>query len=215
MLKKRKEIKVIIGLICIITSVGFLNGCGKENESKIVPEKNKETVKEETKPEKDPLLDILPLEFVYSSGAGAWESIITLNPDGSFIGTYQDSEMGSSGEGYSNGTVYTCKFSGKFEEIKQVNDYTYTMTLAEVTTEKKEGEEWIEDQILYIAAAPYGLENGKEFLLYTPETPIKELSEEFLNWWPKRYLQEEQALEKLSCYGIYNKETEIGFFTYE
>lgn len=43
----------------------------------------------------------------------------------------------------------------------------------------------------------------------------KELSKEILNWWPKRYMQEEQALEKLSCYGIYNKETESGFFTYE
>lgn len=198
-----------MALVCIIASVGFLTSCGNEKQGKAKPEKK---VAED---EKNPIFDVLPLEFVFSSGAGAWQSIITLNSDGSFKGTYSDAEMGSNGEDYPNGTVYTCEFSGKFEEIKQVNDYTYTMTLTEVTTEKKEGEEWIEDQIRYIAAGPYGLENGKEFLLYTPETPIKELSEEFLNWWPKRYLQEEQALEKLSCYGIYNKETESGFFTYE
>lgn len=198
-----------MALVCIIASVGFLTSCGNEKQGKAKPEKK---VAED---EKNPIFDVLPLEFVFTSGAGAWQSIITLNSDGSFKGTYSDAEMGSNGEDYPNGTVYTCEFSGKFEEIKQVNDYTYTMTLTEVTTEKKEGEEWIEDQIRYIAAGPYGLENGKEFLLYTPETPIKELSEEFLNWWPKRYLQEEQALEKLSCYGIYNKETESGFFTYE
>lgn len=209
MLKKRKEFKILMALVCIIASVGFLTSCGNEKQGKVKPEKK---VVED---EKNPIFDVLPLEFVFSSGAGAWQSIITLNSDGSFKGTYSDAEMGSNGEDYPNGTVYTCEFSGKFEEIKQVNDYTYTMTLTEVTTEKKEGEEWIEDQIRYIAAGPYGLENGKEFLLYTPETPIKELSEEFLNWWPKRYLQEEQALEKLSCYGIYNKETESGFFTYE
>ena len=209
MLKKRKEFKLLIALVCIIASVGFLTSCGNEKQGKAKPEKKI------TEDEKNPIFDILPLEFVFSSGAGAWESIITLNPDGSFKGTYNDSEMGSNGETYPNGTVYTCEFSGKFEEIKKVNDYTYTMTLAEVTTEKKEGEEWIEDQILYIAAGPYGLEDGKEFLLYTPETPIKELSEGFLNWWPKRYSQEEQPLEKLSCYGIYSKETENGFFTYE
>lgn len=209
MLKKRKEFKILIALVCIIASVGFLTSCGNEKQGKAKPEKK---VAED---EKNPIFDILPLEFVFSSGAGAWQSIITLNSDGSFKGTYNDAEMGSNGEDYPNGTVYTCEFSGKFEEIKQVNDYTYTMTLTEVATEKKEGKEWIEDQIRYIAAGPYGLESGKEFLLYTPETPIKELSEEFLNWWPKRYLQEEQALEKLSCYGIYNKETESGFFTYE
>ena len=196
-------------LVCIIASVGFLTSCGNEKQGKVKPEKK---VVED---EKNPIFDVLPLEFVFSSGAGAWQSIITLNSDGSFKGTYSDAEMGSNGKDYPNGTLYTCEFSGKFEEIKQVNDYTYTMTLAEVNTEKKEGEEWIEDQIRYIAASPYGLENGKEFLFYTPETPIKELSEEFLNCWPKRYLQEEQALEKLSCYGIYNKETESGFFTYE
>ena len=209
MLKKRKEFKILMALVCIIACVGFLTSCGNEKQGKVKPEKK---VVED---EKNPIFDVLPLEFVFSSGAGAWQSIITLNSDGSFKGTYSDAEMGSNGEDYPNGTVYTCEFSGKFEEIKQVNDYTYTMTLTEVTTEKKEGEEWIEDQIRYVAAGPYGLENGKEFLLYTPETPIKELSEEFLNWWPKRYLQEEQALEKLSCYGIYNKETESGFFTYE
>lgn len=209
MLKKRKEFKMLIALLCMITSVGFLTSCGTEKQAKAKPEK------EVAKDEKNPISDILPLEFVYSSGAGAWQSIITLNSDGSFKGTYSDAEMGSNGEDYPNGTVYTCEFSGKFKDIKQVNDYTYSMTLAEITTEKKEGEEWIEDQIRYIAAGPFGLESGKEFLFYTPETPIKELSEEFLNWWPKRYFQEEQALEKLSCYGIYNKETESGFFTSE
>jgi len=208
-LKKRKELKILMVLVCIIASVGFLTSCGNEKQGKAKPEK------EVAEDEKNPIFDVLPLEFVFSSGAGAWQSIITLNSDGSFKGTYSDAEMGSNGEDYPNGTVYTCEFSGKFEEIKQVNDYTYTMTLAEVTTEKKEGEEWIEDQIRYIAAGPYGLESGKEFLFYTPETPIKELSEEFLNWWPQRYLQGEHALEKLSCYGIYNKETESGFFTYE
>ena len=209
MLKKRKEFKILMALVCIIASVGFLTSCGNEKQGKVKPEKK---VVED---EKNPIFDVLPLEFVFTSGAGAWQSIITLNSDGSFKGTYSDAEMGSNGEDYPNGTVYTCEFSGKFEEIKQVNDYTYTMTLTEVTTEKKEGEEWIEDQIRYVAAGPYGLENGKEFLFYTPETPIKELSEEFLNWWPQRYLQGEHALEKLSCYGIYNKETESGFFTYE
>lgn len=179
-LKKRKEIKILIALVCMITCVGFLTSCGNEKEGKAKSEK------EVAEDEKNPIFDVLPLEFVFSSGAGAWQSIITLNSDGSFKGTYNDAEMGSNGEDYPHGTVFTCEFSGKFKDIKQVNDYTYTMTLAEITTEKNEGEEWIKDQVLYIAADPYGLESGKEFLFYTPETPIKELSKEFLNWWPKR-----------------------------
>ena len=48
-------------------------------------------------------------EFFFRSGAGAWRTIITLNRDGTFTGSYLDSEMGESGEGYPHGSAYTCR----------------------------------------------------------------------------------------------------------
>lgn len=234
---KRNKFRVVIVLMCFVICIGLLSSCGKEKQSETQYESSEITAEEKieidktvnesqteetTEPsqesaEKEEILlpDTLPMDFTFSSGAGGWATSITLKLDGSFEGIYHDSKMGDSGEDYPNGSVYICAFSGQFEDIKQVDEYTYSMTLSEITTQNTEGEEWIEDKIRYVASVPYGLENGKEFLLYTPETPIKELSEEFLSWWANNYLSEEEALETLSCYGLYNKEMGYGFFTYE
>lgn len=155
-----------------------------------------------------------PLDLVFASGAGAWGTGISLRPDGFFEGGYDDSDMGDDGEEYPYGTHYTCSFSGQFYDIRQVNDYTYSMMLGELCSQRVAGTQWIEDGIRYVAAEPYGLEGGKEFLLYTPKTPLEELSEEFLMWWPGRWM-DDGAQETLSCYGLYNVEGEYGFFTSE
>lgn len=154
------------------------------------------------------------LEFTFASGAGAWRTQLTLNPDGTFEGIFRDSEMGDWTEEYSRGTAYICEFSGKFGDIKQINEYTYSIYLDTIDLRYQVDETWIEDDIRYIASDPYGLDVGKEFLFYTPETPIDGLNEEFLYWWPLYSEQEEQPREKLMCYGILNKEMNYGFFTY-
>ena len=75
---------------------------------------------------------------------------------GSFEGSYYDADMGDRGENYPNGTVYLCNFSGKFTDITQVNDYTYSMTLENgelyVTAEGRRGMDrgW---RTLYLDAA--------------------------------------------------------------
>lgn len=155
-----------------------------------------------------------PMEFLFSSGAGGWGTTLTLYEDGTFEGAYHDSEMGDIGDGYPNGSVYVSVFSGKFGEIQKTDAYTWSMTLEELTTQNKPGEEWIEDEIRYVASEPMGVHGGETFLFYTPETPVTALTEDFLSWWPMRYLAEE-APETLSCYGINNLETGDGFFTFE
>lgn len=154
-----------------------------------------------------------PLELVFSSGAGGWGTAITLNPDGSFTGSYHDSEMGDLDETkYPNGTVYVCNFSGRFEDIQQQDAHTYAMTLGQLEMDKPKEETWIEEGIRYIAADPYGLESGKTFRLYLPETPLAGLSEEFLSWWPGRFTGDADTKTTLSCYGLHNVEMEYGFF---
>ncbi len=155
----------------------------------------------------------VPDEFEFSSGAGGWQTILQLEKDGSFKGSFSDSEMGSTGEGYPNGTVYVCEFDGKFSDIKKNADGSYTMKLADIKTQKKQDTEWIEQGIKYIASFPYGLEDGTDFVLYTPSTPTKGLSEEFLSWSPARF-DENADKTKLGLWGIYNKTTEYGFFAF-
>ena len=156
----------------------------------------------------------LPIEevtsFYFSSGAGGWGTELKLNPDGSFTGCYHDSDMGDMGDGYPNGTVYICNFSGKFENIKKIDEYSYQMTLTNLTIEETP-DEWIEEGIKYIASGPYGIEGGTNFIFYMPNTPISSLSEEFLSWWPGRYDLSEPK-DTLTGYGILNVETQEGFF---
>ena len=134
---------------------------------------------------------------------------------GSFEGSYYDADMGDRGENYPNGTVYLCNFYGKFTDITQVNDYTYSMTLenGELYVTAEGGEEWIEDGVRYILMRPRGLEWGTNFRFYTPDAPVSKLPVEFLDWWPGRF--DDGPSENLLCYGLYNEDEGSGFFTYE
>lgn len=163
-----------------------------------------------------PLASAFPIELLFASGASSSGTELVLNQDGSFAGRHFDHEN-ATGDGYSKGTCYLCDFSGRFENIRQITPYIYSMTLAELDTEKEEGEEWIEDDVLYIAARPYGLEDGEEFLLYTPGVPLEEIPEEFLSWWMGRgsYQEDGGSRQTLPCYGLFNIAAGKGFFQYE
>lgn len=200
---KAKQLKTIIALMCAALCI-FLMGCKKEKIDVNSPAEAEPEIIESLLP------DVLPLNFTFSGESGAWSTYLTLRPDGSFYGVYHDSALDDTGEDYPQGTVYTCNFNGTFENMKKINDYTYSLTLGEIETLVEPGEEWIAEEIRYIAAEPYGLD-GKEFLLYTPVAPVSELSEEFLSWWPNQSFEE--TPEIILFYSIYNKETEAGFFS--
>lgn len=166
---------------------------------------------------------ILPLpedgmNFVFSSGAGGWGTVISVNRDGSFNGNFHDTEMGDTGEGYSQGTVYQCTFYGQFENVQQLDEYSYKMTLAGIVMEQIPGEEWFEDDIRFVASEPYGLtaamssEIATEYILYLPNTPKTHVSEDFLIWWPYRF-DEAAAEGTLLSYAIMNVSTYDGFFS--
>lgn len=150
-----------------------------------------------------------PMSLTYCSGAGGWSTVLTLSQDGSFTGTFSDSEMGESDENdYPNGTIYECNFSGQFSDIKKVNEYTYSMVLDSVSIDEEADR--IEDGVRYKAGEPSGMDSGTEIYFYTPDTPISELSEEFLSW---KQTDTDKA-GTLDCYAIYNKSADSGFFQY-
>lgn len=176
------------------------------NVNSEITESNNLTI---TTTEKLPFED--DMDFHFLSGVGGWSTDLTLSNDGSFVGSFHDSEMGSIGDGYPKGTYYVCEFSGKFTDIKKIDEYSYSMTLSDIKLKHTPETEWIEDEIKYIASGPYGLEGGKDFVFYLPSTPLTVLSEDFLSWWPHRFDFDNQKTT-LSCYGILNKSTSDGFF---
>lgn len=154
-----------------------------------------------------------PLYLMFTSGAGAWGSRLTLQPDGSFTGNYQDSEMGVNAEDYPNGTCYVSVFEGQFTDIEQISDYAWSMKLTKLSTEKEPDTSWIEDGVRYIATEAYGVADGEEFILYASGTPADELPAECRTWWPDAYHWRNGKLDELLGWALYNVNTGQSFFT--
>ena len=118
--------------------------------------------------------------FGFTSGVGAWETTIEIAADGSFEGEFYDMNMGETGEGYENGTLYECIFTGKFAEPEIVDEHTLITKVAELDYEIDD--EYIEEEMLCIPTSPYGLSKDDEVTIYLPGTKTEELSEEFMSW---------------------------------
>ena len=182
--------------MALMLCAAILSGCGESRDEKT-----------------NDLPGDSPVEFYLSSGVGAWGTSLTLNADGSFAGDYSDADAGDSGEDYPNGTIYVCSFEGRFGEIQQVDEYSYSMTLAEITTAQENGEVWIEDGCRYVATEPAGIAGGETFLFYLPETPVESVAEDFLFWRDMWFITEEQLPDTLTMYGLYNMEQGMGFLS--
>lgn len=155
--------------------------------------------------------DLSKLQFGFSSGAGAWGEEFTIEKDGYFTGQYHDSDMGSIGEGYENGTVYSSTYSGHFSELTKINEYTYEMKLIDIAYAEDVDTEEIWDGVRYIYTDAYCLGNNDTFSIYLPGTPLSCFSEEELIWL-YAYNQSETELtmtvivDETNAYGMYSYE---------
>lgn len=97
--------------------------------------------------------------FDFSSGTGAWGTGLRVKPDGSFTGSYYDSDMGSIGPGYENGTFYECTFSGKFSDnVRSAGPLMHCLSIESIEYENKPDTEEIIDGVLHKYTKPYGFE---------------------------------------------------------
>ena len=151
--------------------------------------------------------DLQRLQFCFASGAGGWCTLLAVRPDGSFYGEYHDTDMGG-GEPDIRAVQWNCKFTGRFAQPVQVNDYTYSMGIAEISYEKEAGTEEVIDGIQYYYTAPYGLEDAEEILVYLPGAPLGELPQEFRGW-----VDHGDQGEALLSYALNNEAHQQGFFS--
>ena len=160
--------------------------------------------------------EIMPRDFLFSSGVGAWGTELTIEADGSFSGLFVDSDMGVSGEGYPDGTRYVCAFSGKFSQPEPVDETTWSMEIESMELEHPaDGTEEYADGVRYVYSGPYGLEDAEELLVYSPRTPAADLPEDFLNWLRMPWSWEPDEAGALGCWGIYNAVQGCGFAGFE
>lgn len=160
--------------------------------------------------------EVMPSYFLFSSGAGAWSTELTIETDGSFSGLFVDSDMGVSGQDYPDGTRYICSFSGRFTQPERVDETTWTMGIETMELDHPaDGAEEYADGVRYVYSEPYGLEDAEELLLYSPQTPAEGISEDFLNWLRMPWSWEPDEAGALGCWGIYNVSQGYGFFAFE
>ncbi len=152
--------------------------------------------------------------FYFSSGAGGWSTELQIDSDGTFAGNYHDSEMGDIGDDYPEGSVYWCVFTGRFDELEKVDDFTYRMKLVSLEYDEEPEQEKIEDNIRWISSKANGLEDGETFYVYLPGAALSKLPEDYLRW--VGYFDLESIAEtELPWYGLYNINTGEGFSSFE
>lgn len=109
--------------------------------------------------------------FVFSSGAGAWGTSYEMGADGTFTGTYHDSEMGA-------GVRFVAEFEGRFEVGEQIDETTYALELAEFTrTSPASGTEDADGITIEYRDSVYGFDQCRDFRLLLPDTPTSSLNE--------------------------------------
>lgn len=232
-------ISVLLSVFLLFACAPVVNTDTETTKKEIDTEKTSETTKKPklTEPSETDTESLAPLSLpiddngmtlAFSSGGGSWATTLLLYPDGTFEGSYHDSNMGEMGEGYPKGSIYICDFSGRFEVTEKLNEYAYKLKLTELKTEKEKDEEWIEDEIRYISSHPYGITawssdsatgekfliQGEDFVFYLADTPLEGLNENFLTWWPYRIqcYVDKKEITTLQCCAILNVTTEFGFF---
>lgn len=149
--------------------------------------------------------------FEFSSGAGAWSTELKIEADGSFSGSYHDSDMGTTGEGYPDGTVYLCNFTGKFAPVQKVNDYTYKTKLEKLETKEKDGKEELADGMRFVYSTPYGLADAQDIYIYVKGAPADKLPQEYQDW----VMFPLDGAKTLPFYGLYNEKEQLGFYSWD
>ena len=159
------------------------------------------------------LFSRIPQTYTFSSGAGGWATILTINEDGTFAGEYHDSDMGNTGSNYPNGTVQICEFSGKFSTPLKIDSYTYFTRLESIELKNEPGTEYYEEGTRFINSEPYGFDNANGFLIYMPGAPIASLPEGFLSW--SGLDTRIRTTTPSGYYGLYNVGGQEGFTALE
>ncbi|MGM0112125.1 hypothetical protein [Enterococcus sp. DIV0187] len=215
-----KKIVVGIGLcICLVNLAGCKTekeAANKESNSSKISEtyslphsktENAESsdIRQKSKPETNEdtaLFSQLPEEFTFSSGAGGWRTVLTMDGKGGFTGIYTD---------YDASEVHRCDFKGRFKKVEQLSDYEYKMNIEnlEVTGPQAGMEDKYE---LIPTDRIYGLDDAEEIRIYLPGRSTTDLPKEFLEWMYHPLKLTYGNLEpELPFYGLYNVNGKQGF----
>ena len=142
---------------------------------------------------------------------GGWNTQMEISKDGNIIGTFRDTNWWYTGPNHPKGQIFISDFTGKFNNLDKVNDYEYKMTLTDLEYAKV-GETKFVNGVKIDTSVPRGIADekspGKEFILYLPGHPVKDLPEIVRS--EIRYV-ENRMQESLTRAVIFNKDKRTVF----
>ena len=198
-------------IICVVLVAAIAVGCTFTGANQPAPEEA--TQEETTLPTPETLpLDEETMEFWFASGAGAWSSRLILSKDGSFTGNYHNTEPSEVGNNYPNGTRYQSAFDGRFEIVKQLNDYSIELQLTQVQTEQPVDTISFEDGMRIVSASAFGIDGGSRFTLYLPNATKEQIPTEGRSWL-RPTVSDLESNKQLGFYFLYNETEETGFYS--
>ena len=123
-------------------------------------------------------------KYGFASGSGGWGTTMTVASDGTFSGTYHDSDMGITGDDYPNGSVTISNFKGRFKDAKKNADGSYTMQCdkSALKIDGNIGDTYIKNGSKYTVADPYGIAPCGAFTVYPAGYDSSQLSEAIVGW---------------------------------
>ena len=124
--------------------------------------------------------------FTYNSGAGSWETTLSLNKDGTFTGSYQNYDYSFDEDDHGYTCIRCAEVHGKFTDVKKIDDYIYSAKLTGLTYDTPTGTEKLvtEDDgsvWKYVYEEAYGIADGKTYYFYLNGAAIYDLDEDFLD----------------------------------
>ena len=153
------------------------------------------------------------MQWSFSSGVGAWSTDIEIKRDGSFSGQFHDSEMGETGEGYPEGTIYCCSFTGRMSFAGEWEGFARAVSVDELDVNEGAGTEYVDDGIRFVVTEPYGISKGDGMLLYRPGTPVSAVPEEMIVW--AHLYDEEKPVSELDSWLLTSEANGSGFVGYQ
>lgn len=120
-------------------------------------------------------------DFWFTSGAGGWRTVMTINDDGTFSGKFTDSDMGDSGADYPKGSMNISEFTGRLENVQKVSYTAYTMTVAQLDYNPADVTT-IVDGVREITTEPYGIGLNDAITIYLPGQEVDRNDTTYRMW---------------------------------
>lgn len=124
-------------------------------------------------------------KYIFSVGAGAWSTIMTVNADGTFSADYHDSDLGVTGDGYPDGSRSIASGTGKFNYSKRNDDGSFSMTCDQKAFHQNGtvGDVTIKDGVrVETVDGIYGLTPCGTFTVYPTGYATSALSDDVKSW---------------------------------